>query len=248
MNDHDRAGPLDRRTAERLLDGADGHARLHALLSAAAGPARPEEFAGEDAAVAAFRAAPRPAQKSRVAVLRRFLTVKALVLVGGSLILTGGAAYATITGRLPGQDPAPSPTPTLHEQGGAGRDSVPVTRSSPTEPHSNPPSATPPTTASMSPSSGTASENPGRSSTPGQQKKPTTPGNNEPPRGPGNNNGSPPGENSGNGNGNGNGNGKGKGKGNGTGKGNGNEAANTNHASPLNENQAPTDRTDLQSQ
>ena len=117
MSDQHGRGELDRRTAERLLDGARDHARLHALLSAASAPARPEELAGEDAAMAAFKAAPRPARRSRLDAVRRFLTVKALVLIGGSLILTGGAAaYAAMNGHLPGRAPAPTPTPAHDEK------------------------------------------------------------------------------------------------------------------------------------
>lgn len=192
MSDQHRAGAeaerLDKRTAERLLDGADGHARLHVLLSAAAAPARPEELAGEDAAVAAFRTAPRPARTSRAAILRRFLTVKVLAVVGGSLILTGGAAYATMNGHLPGQDSTPSPSPTLHERPGPGEDSIPAGEFSP-KPPTSPTSTAPPTT---SPSSSPSKKH-GKPNAPGQQNKATPPRNTRtPPRGPGNDNGKPP--------------------------------------------------------
>jgi hypothetical protein len=42
--------------AERVLDGLPGLSGLHRLIAAAAGPGRPEELAGEAAAVAEFRA------------------------------------------------------------------------------------------------------------------------------------------------------------------------------------------------
>ncbi|TMQ86153.1 hypothetical protein ETD83_40330 [Actinomadura soli] len=187
MKDHHQAGELDRHAAERLLDGAYDHAGLHALLTAAAAPGRPEELAGEDAAVAAFTAAPRPAPRSRAAALRRFLTIKALAIVGGSLILTGGAAYATITGQLPGQGPAPSPSPSQHERNGTQGEENPAIESS---------SPTPPSTG---PSPGSQHGKPkqhGKPNAPGQQKKtgdpkPSPPKQTpDPPRGPGDNNGS----------------------------------------------------------
>ncbi|MDG6103386.1 hypothetical protein [Dactylosporangium aurantiacum] len=46
-----------RAEAQRLLDGGAGDSPVAALLRAAAGPARPDELAGERAAVAAFRQA-----------------------------------------------------------------------------------------------------------------------------------------------------------------------------------------------
>ena len=229
MSDHHRTGRLDRRTADRLLDGADGHARLQALLSSAAARAQPGELAGEDAAVAAFNAAPRPARTSRAATWRRFLTVKALVVVGASLIITGGAAYATINGHLPGQKPEPSTTPTLHHKTSTSQGTTQVSNAPPSGPPSSPaPSNTRPS-SSASPSGGTSKAPPGQANPPGRQKQKTTAPQNTktPPRGPGNNNGSPPGENSGNSNGNGNGNGNGQGNGNngsppGSNSGNGN--------------------------
>ncbi|GAA4238916.1 hypothetical protein GCM10022254_56860 [Actinomadura meridiana] len=193
MSDQHRAPGLDERAAERLLDGAVGPARLRALLSAAAAPGRPEELAGEDAAVAAFRAAPVPERRSRAAMLRRFLTIKVLAVVGGSLILTGGAAYATITGQLPGQSPALSPSPTFDKREGKRGDSTPATRLPPYTP-------TPGTSPTPSPSSSPSKEH-GKAGAPGQQKKSTPPGQQKktkrprhtatPPRGPGNNNGNP---------------------------------------------------------
>ncbi|TDC56170.1 hypothetical protein E1281_08670 [Actinomadura sp. KC345] len=218
MSDHHRIERLDRRTAKRLLDGADGHARLQALLSSAAAPAQPGELAGEDAAVAAFNAAARTARTSRAVTWRRFLTVKALVVMGASLIVTGGAAYATITGNLPGREPAPSETPSLHHETSTSQGSTKVSHAPPSAPPSSPPSSKTRPSPSTSPSAGTSKEPPGRVNAPGrQQKKTTAPQNTRtapqntrtPPRGPGHNNGSPPGDNSGNGNGNGQGNGNG---------------------------------------
>ncbi|MFI0410353.1 hypothetical protein [Actinomadura sp. 3N508] len=188
MSDHHQAGYLDKRAAERLLDGAYDHARLHALLAAAAAPGRPEELAGEDAAVAAFMAAPRPASRSRAAALRRFLTIKVLAVVGGSLILTGGAAYATITGQLPGRDPAPSQSPTQDHR----KD---------TDGERNPPKSTAPAPSTGPPATSTQGKGKQRgksSDAPGQQRKtkdtkPDPPRHTPtPPRGPGDNNGNTP--------------------------------------------------------
>ncbi|SFP10487.1 hypothetical protein SAMN04489713_111337 [Actinomadura madurae] len=205
MSDHTEPGRPDDRTAERLLDGGDGPAALRALLSAAAAPGRPEELGGEDAAVAAFLAAPRPARRHRAADLRRFLTAKIIAAVGGLiLLLSGGVAYAT--GNFPGQEPAPSPSPTRSEHKGRGGDSTPATHGS------RPPGTSP---APGEPGAGGtpgARKSHGRANAPGQQKKtakPRTPVT--PPKGPGNNNGSSPGANSGNGSGNGNGAGGGNG-------------------------------------
>ncbi|GGM78943.1 hypothetical protein GCM10007977_095670 [Dactylosporangium sucinum] len=92
---------IGRDEAERLLDGATepGHEQLAALLRAAAGPARPHELAGEDAAVAAFRQGGRTAHAAaRVRVGRR------VGVLAGSLaaaVLLGGAATAAGAGRLP---------------------------------------------------------------------------------------------------------------------------------------------------
>ncbi|NKZ04912.1 hypothetical protein [Actinomadura latina] len=196
MSDHTEAGRLDQHAAERLLDGAGGHAPLHALLSAAAAPGRPAELAGEDAAAAAFRAAPAPARASRRAVLRRFLTAKVIALIGGTILLTGGVAYAT--GHFPGQEPAPAPSPSHSEHGGDGHDSTPATRYSPSPvptPHSSP--SAPPS------SSATAKEQPhGKTTAPGRQRNSPNPhSTSTPPRSPGDSNGVPPTTNPGKGKG-----------------------------------------------
>ncbi|MDL4773562.1 hypothetical protein [Actinomadura xylanilytica] len=105
MND-----PPDRRTAERLLRGdAAAHPALAEMLAGAAGPARPAELAGEDAAVAAFRTRREPRPRIQHRTLTRLLTVKALLAV---LALGGGAALAGGSGHLPGhQGPHPGPRP-----------------------------------------------------------------------------------------------------------------------------------------
>ncbi|MFB4304819.1 hypothetical protein [Actinomadura sp. GTD37] len=190
MSDHTEGGRLDQRTAERLLDGdrpldgAGGQEPLHALLASAAAPGRPGELAGEDAAAAAFLAAPAPARTSRLTVLHRFLTAKAIALVGGSILLTGGVAYAT--GHFPGQEPSPAPSPT-HDRRGGGHDSTPATRYSPSP---LPPRPSPHPSASPSPSSTAAKRN-GESAAPNQQKSKSSNSHSTsaPPRGPGDDNG-----------------------------------------------------------
>lgn len=221
MSDHTEAGRLDQRTAERLLDGAGGPAPLHALLASAAAPGRAGELAGEDAAVAAFLAAPAPARTSRLAVVRRFLTAKVIALVGGSILLTGGVAYAT--GHFPGQSPAPAPSPT-HDRQGGGHDSTPATQYSPS------PLPTSPTSSPRPSSSPTATQQHGKPSAPGQQKKqsPNPHSTSAPPRGPGNDNGRTPTANPGSGKGRGVNNGSPAGGNSGNGTENGNGTGNEN--------------------
>ncbi|GIH07643.1 hypothetical protein Rhe02_57100 [Rhizocola hellebori] len=112
MNEHRRH--LDRETAEQLLDGvsptrAAGADRLAELLAAAGGPPRPYEYAREEEAVLAFRAAPAPAR--RRPSWRKLLTFKVLAIT--ATITVGGLAFASTTGIIPGpfsQSPGVSPT------------------------------------------------------------------------------------------------------------------------------------------
>ncbi|MES9605467.1 hypothetical protein [Actinomadura sp. NPDC000929] len=186
MSDDTEPGRLDPRAAERLLDGAGGHAELRELLAAASAPARPGELAGEDAAVAAFLAAPRPARRSRAAALRRFLTVKVIAVVGGSILLSGGVAFAT--GNFPGQEAAPGPSSTPHERktrepgGGPG--------SRPSQRPGIEPSPRPSREEGRAEGEGEGEGETGKTSAPGLQKKTTgTKTKPTPPRGPGSNNG-----------------------------------------------------------
>jgi hypothetical protein len=82
--------------------GADQHAdgRLDAVLRAAAAPAHPAELAGEQQAVAAFRAAATAAP--RRSILARILTVKVLVI--GSVAASTGVVLA-VSGVLPPTSP-----------------------------------------------------------------------------------------------------------------------------------------------
>ncbi|SCG44706.1 hypothetical protein GA0070560_10487 [Micromonospora halophytica] len=115
--------PAERARSERLLDaartGASGDVDpLARLLSAAAGPTRPGELAGEDAAVAAFRAA-RAAGPAAVAPprRRRGLTTGVVAWIAGvAATATAGVAFAAVTidrptgPERPPRPSAPAPT------------------------------------------------------------------------------------------------------------------------------------------
>ncbi|PWK87232.1 hypothetical protein C8D88_104393 [Lentzea atacamensis] len=119
MSTH-RSRRIGRRTAERLLRDAPGHAqvtghdRLGDLLAAAAAPARDRELTGEHAAMAAFRdarLAPAP-QRRRPRMLKialaNLVTVKIAAVAAAA---AGGIALAAAAGTLPGQqreEPAPA--------------------------------------------------------------------------------------------------------------------------------------------
>ncbi len=97
----------DQAVSERRLD--DAHAQratgdpLGDLLMRAAAPGRPEELAGAETVLAAFRAAyPAPAPQPRH-TLRRALTLKVAALVAA--LTVGGVAFATGTGVLPNPFP-----------------------------------------------------------------------------------------------------------------------------------------------
>jgi hypothetical protein len=120
MNEHPRH--LDRETAERLLDGASptraaGAGKLAELLAAAGGPPRPYEYAREEEAVMAFRAAPAPV---RLPSWRKLLTFKVLAIF--ATITVGGLAFASTTGIIPGPfNQSPGISPTTGESSNPGR-------------------------------------------------------------------------------------------------------------------------------
>jgi hypothetical protein len=92
---------LDADTAERMLRGqATGSPELAKVLAAASSGLAPGEPQREEAAVAAFRAAPRTRQPS-ARRLSALLSLKA-ALIGLLLVLTGGVAVAATTQHLPG--------------------------------------------------------------------------------------------------------------------------------------------------
>ncbi|MEU7933783.1 hypothetical protein [Micromonospora echinofusca] len=115
--------PADRGAADRLLDDAragvprtpetDVSEPLSRLLAAAAAPARPGELAGEEAAVAAFRAARAagPATGGVPAPRRRRFTAGAVAWGAGiAVTATAGAAFAAVTLDR-ADDPAPPRQP-----------------------------------------------------------------------------------------------------------------------------------------
>ena len=119
--------------------------RLAAVLRAASAPAHPGELAGEEAAVAAFRAAETaPRQRSPLrAVLAKVLTVKAVIAiaVAGSagivVAATGGVRPAPWSAGGPAEQQrtsTPVPAPTSAE---------PTTRTSSAAPPASPTPATP---------------------------------------------------------------------------------------------------------
>jgi len=111
MTDRD---PLTDAELERMLDGGPLPPALAALRS----PAHPAELRGEDAALAAFRAAraPAPPARRKARVIGRALVVK--VAVAGAVLAGGGLAVAAATGTLP----TPSSTrPATTDQRAPGR-------------------------------------------------------------------------------------------------------------------------------
>jgi hypothetical protein len=94
---------VTRRDADRLLDGgsAGAHPDLADLLATAAGPARPEELAGERAAVAAFRREFRPAPAAPARARRPRRRAGIVAALTAAVLAIGGTAYAATTGRLP---------------------------------------------------------------------------------------------------------------------------------------------------
>jgi hypothetical protein len=131
--------------ADGMLDGGPLPPALAALRS----PAHPAELHGEEAAVAAFRAARTatpPRTNRRARLVGRALTVK--VLVAGAVLAGSGLAVAAATGTLPGPFPI---TPAATDPAEPGR----VVHDRPTrEPHPRPPAphrtAPPPATPGAS--------------------------------------------------------------------------------------------------
>lgn len=141
MSNHEDHRPLDRDTAELLLSGdpaaRHAHARLGAVLAAAAAPTG-RTPAGEDAAVAAFAAAQadsaRPRRTSMLkTTLAKLLTVKvaaACVALGGA----GGVALAASTGALP----TPLHQPAHHASADASHSARPHPSGTPSDQPSRP--------------------------------------------------------------------------------------------------------------
>ncbi|RKN40674.1 hypothetical protein [Micromonospora endolithica] len=130
-----RAGrPHDRDAADRLLDAAGstpvdpGADPLTHLLAAANAPARPTELAGEQAALAAFRAAragtsvpDAPAPRGR----RRFTAGAVAWAAGVAVTATAGAAVAAVALDRAG-DPEPPRRPATTSPAGTPAESTPT--------------------------------------------------------------------------------------------------------------------------
>jgi hypothetical protein len=157
--------------ADGMLDGGPLPPALAALRS----PAHPAELRGEEAAVAAFRAArtaTAPRTNRRARLVGRALTVK--VLVAGAVLAGSGLAVAAATGTLPGPFPI---SPAATDPAERGR----VVHDRPTrEPHPRPPAphrtAPPPATPGASgPGNGNGWGQGHGSGTPSKEPKPPKP-------------------------------------------------------------------------
>ena len=125
MSPH-HANRLDRATAERLLRGGvvdpqRGPDTVARLLAAARGPGRSAEYAGEQIAMDAFRAAhpgllvePRK-RSAREWALAKISSLRVAVVAAVAVAATGGVAMAATGGALPnplgGNTPQVQPTP-----------------------------------------------------------------------------------------------------------------------------------------
>ncbi|MET7672245.1 hypothetical protein [Micromonospora luteifusca] len=148
-----RAAPPNGETTSPQVRGPAPAEPVAGLLAAAAGPVRPGELAGEEAALAAFRAAranPAPSVPHRPR--RRRLTTGALAWIGAvAATATAGAAFAAVTTRDRAPDPVPpapsstSPTPDegASTSGEPGRSVSPGTPSADTPSHGQPSPAMP---------------------------------------------------------------------------------------------------------
>ncbi|MGN9778504.1 hypothetical protein ACTMS0_22450 [Micromonospora sp. H33] len=114
-----RSARADRAALDRLLDAAPdavptaGTEPLARLLSAAAAPGRPDELAGEEAALAAFRAArAAPTRTPEPSRRRRPVTAGVVAWAAGvTVTATAGVAFAAVAIDRP-DNPPPRPTPT----------------------------------------------------------------------------------------------------------------------------------------
>ncbi|MGW9194349.1 hypothetical protein [Micromonospora chersina] len=119
--------PADRAESERLLDAAragapaePGADALAHLLAAASAPAAPGELAGEEQALAAFRAArAAPAPATAVAPRPRHRFRLGAALAGLAATATAGVAFAAVSLDR-GTEPTPPPAPSTSGSTGAG--------------------------------------------------------------------------------------------------------------------------------
>jgi hypothetical protein len=129
--------------AESLLSGApvdSPHPRLAATLRAAAGPTRPGELDGRQAAVAAFhRALQQPPASARRPSRIRTATVRVTfraAAVAAVLLGTGGVALAATSGAIPNplNNHHPSPSASAASHGGG----LPESSQRPGDPNPSP--------------------------------------------------------------------------------------------------------------
>ncbi|MFI8803379.1 hypothetical protein [Micromonospora chalcea] len=141
MHPRRSGGPADRAESDRLLDAARAGSPpgpqtdpLTRLLSAAAGPATAGEIAGEDRAVAAFRAAraaPAPGPVPAVRPRRRLRIAAALSGLAATAV--AGVAFAAVRlDRHP--DPVIPPAPATSGPGVTGPTATGPSRPAPSTP------------------------------------------------------------------------------------------------------------------
>ncbi|MFI6269507.1 hypothetical protein [Micromonospora zamorensis] len=154
--------PGQARTPSTSVPGSAPAEPVARLLAAAAGPGLPRELAGEDAAVAAFRAAradPAPSVPHRPRGRR--LTAGAVAWIGAvAVTATAGAAFAAVSQDWVPDPGAPEPTRTSPTPGqGSPRSGEPGrSPSSPGTPSAGTPSPRPPSPGTP-PAPGTPSAN-----------------------------------------------------------------------------------------
>ncbi|MFJ5543936.1 hypothetical protein [Micromonospora chalcea] len=153
-------GPADRAESDRLLDAARAGSPpgaqtdpLTRLLSAAAGPATAGEVAGEDRAVAAFRAAraaPAPGPAPAPAVRPRRRLRIAAALSGLAATAVAGVAFAAVRlDRHP--DPVIPPAPATSGPGVTGPTATGPSRPAPSTPAGEASGAASPPTRDVTP-------------------------------------------------------------------------------------------------
>ncbi|MEU7808203.1 MULTISPECIES: hypothetical protein [unclassified Micromonospora] len=151
-------GPADRAETDRLLDAARAGTPpaaetdpLTRLLSAAAGPATAGEVAGEDRAVAAFRAAraaPAPVPVPAVRPRRRLRIAAALSGLAATAV--AGVAFAAVRlDRHP--DPVIPPAPATSGPGATGPTATGPSRPAPSTPAGEASGAASPPTRDVTP-------------------------------------------------------------------------------------------------
>lgn len=125
-----RRGQIDHSVAERLLTGmvpnpTDGTQGVVRLLNGMRLHAHPDELAGEEMAMAAYRAnlgpVPQPRRRSMLeTALAKLLTLKVAAAAAVAVTATGGVALAASAGVLPNpmsDGGAPAAKPSAHATG-----------------------------------------------------------------------------------------------------------------------------------